>query len=310
MPNTERFLFGPVPSRRLGLSLGVDIIPPKTCTQDCVYCQLGSRATPRIERGHFAPAQEVLAELATRLERGLTADHITFSGSGEPTLHRGLGGMIRGVHDLTDIPAAVITNGTLLSDPEVRADCAAADVVLPSLDAGDETTFRLINRPHPTITFEGFVDGLCEFRRVYRGRFWLEVFLVEPINTTDEQIEKIARLIERIGPDRVDLNTAVRPTTEPGICAVDPARMARIAAHLGPRAQIVADFDRPAPSRSELALVDRVLDVLQRRPCTANELAASLGVHGTELLKALGRLEDLKRVERQRRDDAIYFQAR
>jgi len=306
----EKYLFGPVPSRRLGLSLGVDITPLKTCTQNCVYCQLGVHAAQRIERGVFVPTQAVLDEIRARLKAGLNADHITFSGSGEPTLHRDLGRMIRSVHEMTDIPVAVITNGTLLSDPAVRADCAQADVVLPSLDAGDEATFRRINQPHSSITFDGFVDGLCRFRREYRGPIWLEVFLIEPINTSDEQIEKIARLIERIGPDRVDLNTAVRPTTEPDVHMVDPDRMAQIAAALGPRAQVVVDFDRPAPSRSEAALLDRVLDVLQRRPCTAHDLAASLGAPYAEVLKALQRLEGQDRIERRARGSATYFQAR
>jgi len=305
----ERYLFGPVPSRRLGLSLGVDVVPLKTCTQNCVYCQLGRNQPTCTERARYVPSDAVLGELENRICGGLEAEHITFSGSGEPTLHSELGCMIDAVHAMTSIPVAVITNGTLLSRPDVRSECARADVVLPSLDAGDAETFQRINRPDPTLRFEAFVDGLCRFRDEYDGRLWLEVFLVEPVNTTDEQVDKIARLIERIGPDRVDLNTAVRPTTEPGIGPVDSQRMAQIAARLGPRACIVVDFDRPASPQDSDHAADRILDMLQRRPCTVDDLAAALGLHHTVVLKALGRLESAARVQRRMRDGAIFFVA-
>ena len=147
MPKKKyRYLFGPVPSRRLGRSLGVDIIPLKTCSQNCIYCQLGKDAPQTLQRKEYIPIESVLAELKIKIAEGLEADFITISGSGEPTLHSQLGELIDGIRKLTDIPVAVITNSTLLSDRGVRRDCCKADVVLPSLDAGDPETFQKVKQ--------------------------------------------------------------------------------------------------------------------------------------------------------------------
>jgi wyosine [tRNA(Phe)-imidazoG37] synthetase (radical SAM superfamily) len=169
----KKYLYGPVPSRRLGRSLGVDIVPFKLCTLDCVYCQLGKTTKKTLQRGDFLPVEAVLAELKSRLADGLEADFITIGGSGEPTLHSRLGALIDGIKKLTSIPVAVLTNGTLLYKKDVRADCAKADVVLPSLDAADEQTFRRINRPRSGLTVEQLISGLCAFRSEFTGQIWL-----------------------------------------------------------------------------------------------------------------------------------------
>ena len=169
MPGKYKYLFGPVPSRRLGLSLGVDIVPLKTCSQNCIYCQLGMNGSQTTKRSEYVPVHAVLEELRQRLTEGLNADYITLSGSGEPTLHSKITSIIKGIKELTDIPVALITNGTLFTNPRVRAACLNADVVLPSLDAGDEQTFTKINRPHTDIKFVDFVDGLCKFRKSIGG---------------------------------------------------------------------------------------------------------------------------------------------
>ncbi len=284
------YLFGPVVSRRLGLSLGVDIVPLKTCSQNCVYCQLGIDGVQTLDRREYVPIEEVLEELRGRIAAGLRADYITLSGSGEPTLHSRLGELIEGIRQLTDIPIAVITNGTMLTDSAVRANCAGADVVLPSLDAGDAETFKRINRPHDDIDFDLFVQGLCRFRQEYAGQIWLEVFFVEGINTDDEQVDKIRGLIERIRPDKVHLNTAVRPTTADGVVRVEPARLAAIAERIGHDAEVVASFSAEPGGEVVGADSGAVLEMLRRRPCSVDDVCAGLGIdqhQGQELLAEL-----------------------
>ncbi|MHC4124943.1 MAG: radical SAM protein [Planctomycetota bacterium] len=197
MGESNSYVFGPVPSRRLGLSLGVDIVPFKSCTLNCIYCQLGRGAATTVERKEYVPIEAVLDELKERLAKGLQADFITISGSGEPTLNVRLGELIEKIKEITDIPVAVLTNGALFYQADVRSDCAKADVVLPSLDAGDEAVFEQINRPDENISFEKLVSGLIEFRKEFGGQIWLEVFLLEGVNTTTEQIKKIKNIIKK-----------------------------------------------------------------------------------------------------------------
>ncbi len=239
MSTEYRYIFGPVTSRRLGQSLGVDPIPLKTCTYNCLYCQLGRESSPLYERSEYADV-DAAAEVALWAESGGTADYITLSGSGEPTLNAGLGGLIDALKAVTDIPIAVITNGSLLFRPDVRADLMKADLVAPSLDAGDEETWRRINRPHPGIAFEDMTEGLIRFREEFPGRLWLEVFLIEGINTSEEQVSRIAALAERINPERIQLNTAVRPAADPSVSRLSPERMDEIAGMFTPRAEIIA----------------------------------------------------------------------
>jgi len=302
-----KYLFGPVPSRRLGLSLGVDIVPFKTCTQNCIYCQLGTDGVLTLERRAYVPIADVLAELRQRIAEGLTADYVTISGSGEPTLHSGLGELIDGIHALTAIPVAVITNGTLLSDPQVRADCARADAVLPSLDAGDETVYRRINCPHGGIDFMTFVEGLRRFRKEYRGRYWLEVFFVEGLNTGEDQVAAIARLIKHISPDKVHLNTAVRPPASAQAVVVSPERLAEIARKLGPRAEVIADYPtRPATPR-DADLAATIVQTLRRRPCRVEDLCRALGANPGETVKTLAALERAGQVVQALRQGQVFY---
>jgi len=237
MSDKSQYLYGPVPSRRLGLSLGVDVIPFKTCTLDCIYCQLGKTTCKTLERKEYVPVGDVLAELKRLLDTGLQADYITIGGSGEPTLHSGLGRLIEGIKKITSIPVAILTNGTLFYLPEVRADCAAADVILPSLDAGDQQAFDTVNRPHEQITFDRLVDGLCALKNEYQGKIWLEVFCIDHFNTDSSQLAKIASAIKKIRPDKVHLNTAVRPTAEQGVEKIAPDKLQAIALQLAPTAK-------------------------------------------------------------------------
>ncbi len=302
----EKYLFGPVPSRRLGLSLGVDIVPLKTCTQNCLYCQLGKDTTQTLERKVYAPIDDVLAEIRNRIQTGLKTDYITISGSGEPTLHLELGRLIDEIHRLTSILVAVITNGSLLWRQDVRDDCARADVVLPSLDAGDEQTFRKLNQPHPDIDFAKFVEGLRLFKQEYHGPVWLEIFLCEDINTDSKSIENIGKLIDRIKPDKVQLNTAVRPTAHPHIQAVEPGKMENIAKQLGRRAEVIADF---AAEKTGLGGGDAlsILEMLRRRPCRIEDLCSGLGMRREIVQKIVAHLAHTGQITAENRGRKMYY---
>ncbi len=309
MGGESKYLFGPVPSRRLGLSLGVDIVPLKTCTQNCIYCQLGIEGVVTLGRKPFVPIDDVIEELKTKIESPLTADYITISGSGEPTLNSQMGVLIDKVREITDIPVAVITNGTLLGDPAVRADCSKADLVLPSLDAGDAETFNKINFPHKDINFDEFVEALCVFRAEYAGQIWLEVFFCEGVNTGTEQIERISEIVQRIGADKVHLNTVVRPPANGAAICVSAEKLASIAAQLGPNAEVVADF-RSETAVSETTLYpasEQILAVLARRPCTLDDMCQSMGLARTEIVKNLAFLEKNGLVISQRTEGQLFY---
>ncbi len=203
-----KYVFGPVPSRRLGLSLGIDPIPLKTCNWNCVYCQLGRTKPLTNDRKVYIDPEEILAQTKDALEAHEPGeiDWITFVGSGEPLLHASIGPMVREVKALTDLPVAVITNASLLDLKEGREGLANADAVMPSLDAGSPELYRRINRPHPDITFERLLKGLVAFRREYAGRLWIETMLVRGLNDTEPALADLARAFGRIQPDEVHIN--------------------------------------------------------------------------------------------------------
>jgi wyosine [tRNA(Phe)-imidazoG37] synthetase (radical SAM superfamily) len=306
----KKYLYGPVPSRRLGLSLGVDIVPFKVCTLDCVYCQLGGTTEKTIERGDFVSVEAVLAELKDKLAKGLEANFITISGSGEPTLNSRLGELIDGIKKITDIPVAVLTNGTLLYRQDVRADCARADVVLPSLDAGDEQTFQRINRPHSELSIEKLISGLCAFRNEFAGRIWLEVFFIEGFNTDTEQIARIRDAINRIRPDKVQLNTAVRPTAEPGIKSLNAKRLQAIADQLGEKCEVVADFSPARHGRNIETKAEDLLSMLKRRPCSLSDICSALGIARNEALKYIAHFQQQDLLDSEKKGEVIFFKAR
>jgi wyosine [tRNA(Phe)-imidazoG37] synthetase (radical SAM superfamily) len=282
-------LFGPVPSRRLGLSLGVDLIPPKTCTFDCLYCEVG-RTTHLTRKRQPYRVAEIIRELEDYLaDPPAPPDYVTMAGSGEPTLNSGIGEIIAAVKKLTATPVAVLTNGSLCYLPEVRAEMAAADVILPSLDAGREETFRRINRPHPTLTLELVVSGLRALRREYAGQIWLEIMVLKGLNDSEEELTCLKGLLRDIAPDRVQLNTAVRPVADPAAQALTKEAMERVAAFLGEGSEVVAAAIASAPER--LGVEDHeVLEMLARRPMTARQVAQALGETLDQVRLRLGRL--------------------
>ncbi|MFA5292021.1 MAG: radical SAM protein [Phycisphaerae bacterium] len=297
-------IFGPVPSRRLGRSLGIDLIPSKTCTYDCIYCQVGRTTEKTIERKIWISTDEIIAELKGKLIT--KPDYITLSGSGEPTLYSDCGLLIEKIKQITDIPVAVITNGSLLFMPQVREDIKNADVVIPSLDAGDEETFRKINRPCPEIVFDKMLQGLIDFRKEFKGKYWLEVFLIAGINDSDEQVDKIAQCIEKIRPDKVQLNTVTRPPAE-NVNAISHQRLAQIAKRICKNAEVIADFKSDDKAGDFKVKEDDIVEMLKRRPCSSDDIAAGLKISKIELLKHTENLINSGRIETVRQNDIIYY---
>lgn len=237
-----RYIYGPVKSRRLGLSLGVSLTPYKICTFDCIYCQLGSVTESAAERIECVPAQDILGELKAWMEnnpaQASELDYITLSGAGEPTLNKGMGRLIEGIHKLSSSSVAVITNASLLSLPEVRRELSAAELVVPSLDAVTAQAFNKINRPAEGIKIEDIINGLIAFRGEFKGRIWLEVMLVKGINDGLDAAARLKDIIDRIKPDKIHINSPVRFTAENNIAPVDDKRLREIKGILGDKCEI------------------------------------------------------------------------
>ncbi len=301
-------LFGPVPSRRFGRSLGVDLTPLKTCTLDCVFCQLGRTPHTTVERKEYVPVAEVKSELTRWIQGGGKADYITLSGSGEPTLHARFGDILAFIKKETPIPAVLLSNGTLFHLPEVRKSACVADLVKLSLSAWDSDSFQRVNRPHPDLSFDRYVGGLRLFRKDFCGKLWMEVFLIEGINSRPEDVKKIAQIAESIAPDEIHLNTAVRPPAEKSVSCVARDHMEELATLFRPRATIIAGF--PAHCNVNIqANEESILDMLRRRPCSARQIAEAFGMHINEVSKYVGDLTRTNRIKTLWSGGEIYFGA-
>jgi wyosine [tRNA(Phe)-imidazoG37] synthetase (radical SAM superfamily) len=303
-----KYVFGPVPSRRLGRSLGIDVVPFKTCSFDCIYCQLGRTTRKTVDLAEYVPVDGLQREIGSLLDSGIDADYITFSGSGEPTLHSKLGTIIDHIKNKTDIPVAVLTNGSLLWRPEARDGLSGADLVIPSLDAGDDRLFRYVNRPHPSLHFRRVVDGIQRFREEFKKTIWLEVFVLGGVTTVTAELAKIRACIAEIRPDRVQLNTVARPPSECYAHAVPPAQLRVYARFLGRRTEIItgeprwADADR-SPRR------DEIIGLLKRRPCTADQIAQGIGAHRAEVVKRLQTMLQAGEVCHKRVNNRAFYAA-
>lgn len=299
------YIFGPVPSRRLGRSLGVDLVPFKTCTYDCIYCQLGRTTNKTVERRQWVPLDDILAELKKKL--ATKPDYITLSGSGEPTLYSRLDELIARIRSMTDIPVAVLTNGSLLWQEEIRRQLMDAHLVIPSLDAGHGSMFRAVNRPHESISFDRMLEGLIAFREEYYGEYWLEVFLLAGHTAVDSELERMADCVRRIKPDRVQLNTATRPPAEEYAVMVDSRRMRDLAVRFDPPAEVIADY-RGVHAQSDFkAGRDSVLEMIQRRPCSLEDIADGLGMHRNEVIKYVDELDAKGLLEKRSSGGKLFY---
>jgi wyosine [tRNA(Phe)-imidazoG37] synthetase (radical SAM superfamily) len=307
-----KYVFGPVPSRRLGMSLGIDIVPFKNCTFDCVYCQLGVTTRKTIDRGNFVPQDEVLAEIREVIDKKAdNIDFITFSGSGEPTLNAQLGEMISRTKVFTDIPVAVITNGSLLYMDDVRNDLSEADLVVPSLDAITDSTLAKINRPYESLTAKILVDGLRDFTRQFKGKIWLEIMIIKGINDDMGELKQTATLVRDLKLDKIQLNTVVRPPAEDFALPLTAEEMKEIARLFDDRVEIIVDFDKIVKHKTqdEESIEERISALLRRRPCTVDDISTSLGLHRNEVIKYVNHLLQADSIKQTRRGDKWYYES-
>lgn len=304
MKRRKKFVFGPVNSRRLGRSLGVDPVPLKACTYDCVYCQLGPTPGEEPETREYPSPGEIIPELKDALQEAET-DYITLSGSGEPTLNPAIGKLIKEIKKITRVPVCVITNASLLYDEKVRERLMEADLVIPSLDAGDEETHKKINRPRAPVKFSEAADGLQKFSKGYRGRLWLEVMLVKDINDSAESLEKIRGLAEKINPEKIQINTVARPPACADARRVEPDKLELAKEIFGKKTEIIAE--PAARGKSASASAEEVLQTINRRPSTAQDIAAYLGLNINEAVKHIAKLVEEESVIPETVGENVYY---
>jgi len=310
------FLFGPVPSRRLGISLGVDLVPYKTCTMDCIYCESGRTTELTLERKEFFPTQDVIASLERYLNSDPELDYITFSGAGEPTLHSGIGDIIAFIKkNYPKYKIALLTNGMLLTDPETFDDVKAVDLIVPSLDAADEATFRKINRPSEEFDFSGLIDSFRRFHQISDAEFVLEIFIVPDINDTPDSLAGFADAVKLINPDKVQLNSLDRPGTESWVPKMTENGMERIKKALSGTVEIeiVGKFipsgsTKFANSEDDYKNIDqKIMDLISRRPATLEDFKVSLGYSESTLNKVLHRLLEKSLITSEQRERGEFF---
>lgn len=307
-----KYLYGPVPSRRLGLSLGIDLIPYKVCSFNCIYCECGETTNLTQKRKEFKPVDSIIEELNDYLSVNPELDYITFSGSGEPTLYKYIGKIIDFLKDnYPEYDLALLTNSSLLTDKQVKKEIKKLDLIVPSLDSVIEKNFQKINRPHEDIKLDEIIDGLIEFRKEFDGKMYLEVFIVPGINDTLEEFKKLNKIIEKIKPDRVQLNTLDRPGTVDWIEPASEETLKKAAEIIGKKAEIIGLYSSDTVKKSiDSNLKDEIIETIRRRPCTVKDLSNILGLHVNEVNKYLRELDkdyDLKTTNEKR--GSFYFLA-
>ena len=306
-----KHLFGPVPSRRLGMSLGVDLIPHKICSLNCVYCECGPTTKLTRERREYVPVEKVFEELTDFFNNNPDPEYITFSGAGEPTLHSHIGEVLGFLKELRPhIPVAVLTNGSLFCDPAVRKELMQADLVLPSLDAATDAAFRKINRPVRSFVIDDYIQGLIDFNHEYEGEIWLEVLILPGYNDDMENILALKEAMIRIKPNRIQLNTLDRPGTLEGLRAASWTELERIAGQGNlEHVEIIAPVQERQDVKSYRTDVESaILETLSRRPCTLEDLEKILGRHINEINKYLVVLEESGVIETSTQERGIFYQ--
>lgn len=302
-------VFGPVPSRRLGMSLGIDVIPMKICSYDCIYCEVGKTTHRTMERKEYVSEETVVRALKDYLGEAHEnrPEYVTFSGSGEPTLNSGIGRMIRAGKQLTDIPVAVLTNGSLLYDPAVRRDLMAADLVVPSLDAVEQKVFIKVNQPVHGLDVAGVTDGILQFSKEFSGTIWLEILLVKGVNDHPGHLRQLAETARRINPAKIQLTTVVRPPGHGSAPAVDRDRLNEIARLFDGPVEVVGDFDRrecPGYRQEKRSMIEAMLRI---RPMTLEDISESTGMHRNEIIKYLDQIRSEHTVHTTVFDGKKYF---
>ena len=292
-------VFGPVPSRRLGLSLGIDLLPFKTCSMDCVYCECGATTNLTCERREYFPTDAVIAEIDSVLAGKPKIDCVTFSGVGEPTLHSGIGRIIRHIRGhYPDLRICLLTNSSMLGDPALLQDLQGISLIIPSLDGSNEEELFKINRQHAAVTLKSVMAGLLAFRTRYPEiTMWLEIFIVPGVNDSPESAARFRDLAAQIKPDKVQLNSLDRPGVLDWVHPADPAVLDRIAAVIGEAApvEIVSRHQKQVRIQNGQPDVTQynelILKTLRSRPCTAEDLVSTLGIPADRIEPHLRRME-------------------
>ena len=287
------YLYGPVPSRRLGLSLGIDLIPYKICSFNCIYCECGETTKLTKKRKEFKPVDLIIEELDNYLSTKPELDYITFSGSGEPTLYKHIGKIIEFLKNkYPEYDLALLTNSSLLTDQQVRKEIKKLDLIVPSLDSVIEKNFQKINRPHKDIKLVEIIDSLIEFKKEFDGKMYLEVFIVPGVNDTLEEFKKLNKIIGKINPDRVQLNTLDRPGVVDWIEPVSEETLKKAAEIIGKKAEIIGQYSSNIEKKSiNNKIKEEIIETIKRRPCTVKDLSNILGLHVNEVNKYLRELD-------------------
>ena len=305
-----KYVFGPVPSRRLGVSLGVDLAPHKTCTENCIYCECGATTHLTVKRSEYVPGDEVMKEVDHCLSKKPRLDYVTFSGAGEPTLHSRMGEIarfIKGKHP--GYRLALLTNSTLFSNEQVRSEAMTLDLVSASVDAVTDEVFKRINRPHPSIRIEEMIQGLAEFNKKFKGSLWLEVFLAEGVNDSDGELKRIGEAVRLIKPDRVQINTLDRPGTEAWVKPVSDEVINKAMGLLG-KADLLTEASAQADElQVNEDIQPRILGALARRPCTVEDITRALGINELEAGKHIGLLLNKGLITSRRLPRGVFYSA-
>ncbi|NQT55938.1 MAG: radical SAM protein [Desulfobacteraceae bacterium] len=300
------YVFGPVPSRRLGLSLGVDLIPPKTCTFDCLYCQVGRTTSRTLEPKPFVPVREVVAEIKRKILKNVP-DAITLAGSGEPTLYSEIDQVIASIKKMTEIKVALLTNGALFWKEEIRQRVLKADIIMPTLSSAFDHTFREIHRPHPGLDLATIINGLKMLRQDYKGQIFLEVVFLAGVNDTKREVEALKNLVEQISPEKIQLNTVVRPPADSKAISLDRKRLEEINLIFGEKSEIVAEIPIKIKTRKEEHLISSLLDMVKRRPLKQIDIVNALGLSTDETEDLIKGLLIKGYIRRQSHSGDIYF---
>lgn len=306
-----KYLFGPVPSRRLGMSLGVDLVPKKVCSLDCVYCEVGKTTKLSLDRKEYIKFDKVKEELTHYFKNNPDPDYITFSGSGEPTLNVFIGEILEFIkQNKPNIPVAVLTNGTLLYDKKVREAILNADVVLPSLDAATEAVFKKINRPAADLSIEKYINGLIDFKEEFKGKIWLEVFILPGYNDSENELAELKKVIQRINPDSIQLNTLDRPGTVSDLRGASKQELDLIVKNWNlDNVQIISAAQERRNIQSFRSDIETaIVETIARRPCTLDDLTKILGLHINEVNKYLDVLESEEKIKTIQQERGVFYQ--
>lgn len=307
--SVKNYFYGPVPSRRLGFSLGLDLLPSKTCSFNCLYCQLGLSKKKTVRRFSFIKILKLKKELKEIIGKNPKIDYITIAGSGEPTLHKGLDKIIAVIRRITKnkYKIAVVTNSSLLYRKEVRDELGKADLILPSLDAATDKTFLKINRPFKTITLKKTINGLIQLRKEFKGKIWLEIMLISGINDSKKEIDKFKEILDKIKPDKIQLNLPIRPA---GVKLSLPSqrKVKSIERAFGKTAKGVVKFSlNKSRGKAYGNLKKNILKFLKVRPATLEDLAKSLTANLNEIVKQLALLLSEKSIKTSITGGVKYF---